>query len=293
MPLLKQDFFLEQPYSYCTYLGRIQSSHSGVFSTDKFGFRTSFYNNQKFDLKYFNTQISKKKIFVAGNSVPYGVSILNDKSVIHNNINNISEYLGYNLSLRASTMFQDFICLSRCVQDEDAKIIWIAGLNDILSIFLGDYSHPLFPPWFGEQNLSSHKWQRESLNLSFKAKFQLLVDSITQLLKRLSMSNKVIFIWQPLWNLRKSPLSQNETANIEKFLKRYSGKLGKLYNTKDVQSTYLALISYVENYFDSTEYSESISFINSNNILPQNTLSDVTHLNEDGHLFLAKLVCNL
>ena len=292
MPLLKQDYFLEQPYSYCSYLGRIQAPHNSSFSTDKYGFRTAIYNQRVLDLKYFNIQTDRQRIFIAGNSVPFGVSVLDDASVIHNLINNTSELISYNLSMRASTMFQDFICLSRCIQDKNTKIVWIAGLNDLISIFLGDYSHPLFPPWFGEHNLSCNTWQKTNLELDVKTKFQLLVDSINQLILRISMSNQLIFVWQPLWSLRKSTLAKEEARNISQFFDTYSGKLGKLYKSKQLRSAYFNLIDKVESSFKKSQ-DKSILFVNSNEILPENTLNDVTHLNENGHASIATLAYNL
>lgn len=294
MSLLKQDLFLEQPYRYCTYLGRIQAPHNGLFSTDEHGFRVSFNGTEQISLDFFNS-VDSSKVVVLGNSVSYGVAVPDDKLVFHNLCNLLHSKICFNISMRASTTFQDWICLGRTIfPREEVKIFWVAGLNDLIAVLLGEFSHQLFPPWFGELSIKANsKWSPIEHSAGISEKLSLLSDSISTLILNASAMYNVCFIWQPLYSRKASlrELTDAELQNIDNFFKQNTGGLSALYRSDLLSSCYESLINMVQLKVSSSRSgSKTVKFIDSNQILPSGTLSDVTHLNALGHSCLASLL---
>lgn len=291
MSVLNQDPFLLQHYQYCTFLGRIQSAHSGIFKTDTLGFRVSYHNNQQVELPFFNS-VDSAKFLVLGNSVPYGVGVVDDMEVLHNICNNRYSRLCFNLSMRASSTFQDWILLGRTIRPtKHLSIFWVAGLNDLIATLLGDFSNPMFPPWFGEISVKQgSKWIVKDHLFDLDQKLLLLADSISSIIVNVSAIYNICFVWQPLHS-RKSKsngLSESERYFISRFYENNQGKLSQLYNSALLASTYDSLIDMVEckvNSYQALPGGGKIEFIDSSSLLPPDTLIDVTHLNSLGHSF--------
>jgi len=152
--------------------------------------------------------------------------------------------------MRTSNTFQDWICLGRSIMPmSNVNILWVAGLNDLIAVLLGDFSHPLFPPWFGEQSIKTHsKWLVKNQFLSIEEKLVLLAESISTLILNASAIYNICFVWQPLHSRKKQlrGLTEEENLNIHIFFQLNTGKLPELYKSERLSLCYEKLISLVE-----------------------------------------------
>lgn len=292
MSVLALELFLAQPYRYCPYLGRIQAPYADLFKTDDSGFRVSLKETGLVDLASFTGSLQPlKKILVIGNSVGYGVPILQDEAVIHNLFNVRPHLISFNGSLRASTAFQDSFIFSRIAPLDLDALVWIGGLNDLLAVILGTYHHHLFPPFIGESRVELHGISAHPLELNLEERLELLSSALCSVLAKAALVCPVCFIWQPLFSGLNRALTERETKCVDAFFHAHQGSLGALYKSVELPSVFKHLCQLIEKKTEQAVLMapaiHPIRFLDSNLILPPDSLEDVTHVNAAGHQSMA------
>ena len=140
---------------YCPYLMEttIPNHQSPHFSTDGFGFRTTYHQGVPLSLETFHgPDYAGRRAILAGNSTAFGVGASHDRHTIASHLNNHSDWIWFNLAGRRYQSTQELIAFLLFAPNTVERVVILSGINNFDFGYAWRNDHQVFtPPFIGQK----------------------------------------------------------------------------------------------------------------------------------------------
>ncbi len=288
-----------QPYEWYAYVMRRGSPnyHSPSLNSDEHGFRHCYRDgNPVSHTDYANAK--EPRVAVLGNSFAYGIGVTHDSRTFASRLNDLpgsKAWFCYNFSQRASVLRQERLAFELFSPGLPARVVWISGINNLISLIVGEGASNNPAPFVGERHFaarmmpgsrygevpgSEERYQRMLM--------QLEVD-ISVIALRLQGKGRMLFCLQPsaTW------IDKAFTAEEEKWIANFDSAGSVLQQAH--APAYLAPLHY--------KFSDDVAAVCRRwnvgyldcNLDPRLKASrsffiDRTHMTDEGHALIAEMI---
>jgi acyl-CoA synthetase (AMP-forming)/AMP-acid ligase II len=196
-----------QPYEWFAYLMRrgAPNFRSQTLNSDEHGFRNTYRAGKLIHYSEFASS-NQPKAIVLGNSFAYGVGTTHDSKTFTSCLNAMdtsSAYLWYNFAQRASVVRQERIAFELFSPSMPELVIWVSGVNNLISLIVGEGLPDNPAPFVGERNFATRMMperryaQAPGSEQRYQAMLKQLEIDISVLALRLGRNGRMLFCLQP------------------------------------------------------------------------------------------------
>lgn len=217
-----------QPFSSVAYLMRRGAAHfqSPSTNTDGLGCRISWRNGQPVDNEAI-VGTDRPRGVVLGNSFAFGVGTTHDSLQVASRLNAVGaggDIVWTNFALRASNLTQERLAFELYAQPPVEQVIWISGINNLITLIIEEGVDPNPAPFIGERGFTLATMPdarleppRQTAMERYRDMLRIAEIDISAVALRLGSAGRVTFCLQPSAAWIGKPMSAEETTLIEGF----------------------------------------------------------------------------